>query len=226
MTTAEGPEAGSTRARIVASAMALFAENGYDRTTMRAIAADAGLSVGNAYYYFASKEHLIQGFYDLVNAQHHERALEVVATTTDFSERLAGVLDAWVDVSMPHHAFAAQFFRHAADPNSPLSPFSEESSPIRASSVSNMEAVVAGSDIKADADLLARLPSLLWLYQMGIVLFWVYDSSEDASRTRLLIARSVPLVERLLRLSRYRLLQPVTKQTLQLLDDLGWRDFA
>ena len=193
---------------------------------MRAIAADAGLSVGNAYYYFASKEHLIQGFYDLVNSEHRERSLAVIASTDDFAERLAGVLDAWVDVAMPHHAFAAQFFRHAADPNSPMSPFSAESAPTRASSVSTMAAVVEGSDIKADADLLARLPSLLWLYQMGIVLFWVYDSSEGAARTRLLVQRSVPLVERLLRLSRYRLLQPVTRQTLQLLDDLGWRDFA
>jgi AcrR family transcriptional regulator len=217
---------GTTRERIVASAMSLFLEHGYDRTTMRAIAADAGLSVGNAYYYFASKEHLIQGFYDQVNAEHHERSLAVVAGTTDFGERLAGVLDAWIDVAMPHHAFAAQFFRHAADPNSPMSPFSDESAPTRASSVSTMAAVVEGSDIKADDALLARLPSLLWLYQMGIVLFWVYDSSDGAARTRLLVQRSVPLVERLLRLSRYRLLQPVTRQTLQLLDDLGWRDFG
>ncbi|MHA3700576.1 TetR family transcriptional regulator [Jatrophihabitans sp. YIM 134969] len=226
MTGAESGDSSSTRERIVASAMALFTENGYDRTTMRAIAADAGLSVGNAYYYFASKEHLIQGFYDLVNSEHRARAHVVIEGTTDFSERLTGVLDAWVDVAMPHHAFAAQFFRHAADPNSPMSPFSAESAPTRSSSVASMAAVIDGSDIKADPDLLSRLPSLLWLYQMGIVLFWVYDSSEGAERTRLLIHRSVPLVERLLRLSRYRLLQPVTRQTLQLLDDLGWRDFG
>jgi AcrR family transcriptional regulator len=226
VTGGERADSASTRERIVASAMALFTENGYDRTTMRAIAADAGLSVGNAYYYFASKEHLIQGFYDLVNSEHRARVAEVVERTTDFAERLTGVLNAWVDVAMPHHTFAAQFFRHAADPNSPMSPFSEESAATRASSVASMAAVVEGSDIKADPELLARLPSLLWLYQMGIVLFWVYDSSEGAARTRLLIERSVPLIERLLRLSRYRLLQPLTKQTLQLLDDLGWRDFA
>ena len=219
-------DSGSTRERIVASAMALFTQNGYDRTTMRAIAADAGLSVGNAYYYFASKEHLIQGFYDLVNTAHRARSVEVLAETTDFSERLGGVLEAWLDVAAPHHAFAAQFFRHAADPHSPMSPFSEESAATRGMAVQNMADVVAGSDIKADDELLARLPSLLWLYQMGIVLFWVYDSSDDAARTRLLVQRSVPLIERLLRLSRYRLLQPLTRQTLQLLDDLGWRDFG
>jgi hypothetical protein len=38
--------------------------------------------------------------------------------------------------------------------------------------------------------------------QMGIVLFWVHDDSEDLKRTRALIVRSVPLVDRLLRLTR------------------------
>ncbi|OKI24386.1 hypothetical protein A6A07_05860 [Streptomyces sp. CB03911] len=45
-----------TRALILETAMRLFKERGYDKTTMRAIAAEAGVSVGNAYYYFASKE--------------------------------------------------------------------------------------------------------------------------------------------------------------------------
>ena len=45
-----------TRALILETAMRLFQERGYDKTTMRAIAQEAGVSVGNAYYYFASKE--------------------------------------------------------------------------------------------------------------------------------------------------------------------------
>lgn len=42
-----------TRALILETAMRLFQERGYDKTTMRAIAQEAGVSVGNAYYYFA-----------------------------------------------------------------------------------------------------------------------------------------------------------------------------
>jgi len=33
-------------------AKALILKRGYDRTTMRAIASEAGVSVGNAYYYY------------------------------------------------------------------------------------------------------------------------------------------------------------------------------
>lgn len=48
--------AGQTRSAIVTAALRLFRENGYDATTMRAVAAEAGVSTGNAYYYFGSKE--------------------------------------------------------------------------------------------------------------------------------------------------------------------------
>src|SRR5579859_3770060 len=52
-----------TRALILDTALRLFRERGYGRTTMRAIADEAGVAVGNAYYYFGSKEHLVQEFY-------------------------------------------------------------------------------------------------------------------------------------------------------------------
>src|SRR5436305_11599530 len=153
--------------------MRLFTENGYDRTTMRAIAAEAGVSVGNAYYYFASKEHLVQGFYDQM-AEEHTAAVQVVLDTeTKLARRLRGVLLAWLDIAEPYHEFAAQFFKNAADPASPLSPFSAESEPARSANIAMQERVLSGSDAKPDAALRPELPGLLWLYHMGIVLFWV-----------------------------------------------------
>ena len=63
-----------TRSAIIDAALRLFRERGYEATTMRAIAAEAGVSVGNAYYYFESKEQLIQGFYDRAQVAHAEAA--------------------------------------------------------------------------------------------------------------------------------------------------------
>jgi hypothetical protein len=108
----------------------------------------------------------------------------------------------WLDVSAPYHEFAGTFFKTAADPKSPLSPFSSESQPAREASVELFRQVVAGSDLKLPAELAAELPELLWLFQMGIVLFWVHDDSADLRRTKMLIDRSVPLIDRLLRLTR------------------------
>ena len=52
-----------TRAKILESALRLFREAGFEATTMRQVAGASGVSVGNAYYYFASKEHLVHGFH-------------------------------------------------------------------------------------------------------------------------------------------------------------------
>ena len=197
--TAKGEQ---TRELILSTALRLFREQGYGKTTMRAIAAEAGVSVGNAYYYYSSKEHLMQAYYDHLQEQHRDAVVEILAGEKSFTKRLSGVLVSWLEVSAPYHEFAGTFFRTAAEPKSPLSPFSEQSRPARDASVEVFRQVVEGSDLKLPPELRAELPELLWLMQMGIVLFWVHDDSEKLKRTRLLITSTVPLVDRLLRLTR------------------------
>jgi AcrR family transcriptional regulator len=52
-----------SRARIIESALRLFARHGYDSTSIRMIAQDAGISQGLMYNYFASKEELLQAIF-------------------------------------------------------------------------------------------------------------------------------------------------------------------
>ena len=52
-----------TKALVRSTALRLFRERGYAATTMRAIAQEAGVATGNAYYHFASKDHLVQELY-------------------------------------------------------------------------------------------------------------------------------------------------------------------
>ncbi len=213
-----------TRSLIVTTAMRLFTENGYDRTTMRAIAAEAGVSVGNAYYYFSSKEQLIQGFYDEIARQHLAKARPLLAGESGFAARLRSVLLCWLDIAEPYHRFGTQFFVNAADPESPLSPFSDDSSAAREASIGLMREVVEGSDVKLDPELRGQLPELLWLYQMGVVLFWVHDRSAGIKRSRMLVERSVPLLARVAALSRLRVFRPVSREIVDLIHDLTKRD--
>jgi len=211
--TAKGEQ---TRELILSTALRLFREQGYGKTTMRVIAAEAGVSVGNAYYYYSSKEHLMQAYYDHLQAQHREAAAGILAGEKSFTKRLGGVLHSWLDVSEPYHEFAGTFFKNAAEPKSPLSPFSEQSRPARDASVEVFRLVVEGSDLKLPPDLKAELPELLWLMEMGIVLFWVHDDSDSLRRTKALIDRSVPLVDKLLRLTRIPGVRGVTNDIVAL----------
>lgn len=214
------PKSQRTRALIVESALRLFRERGYERTTMRAIAEAAGVSVGNAYYYFRSKEELVQGFYDQIAAEHTAAAAVPLAASADLAQRLRATLLAWLTVAEPYHALAGRFFAVAAQPGNPLSPFSQASHAARDTALDLYREVIAGSSARVAEELESDLPELLWLYHLGIVLFWVHDSSAGLRRTRALIERTVPMVERLARLSRLRVFRPVIRQIPQLLAEL------
>ncbi|WP_053657315.1 TetR/AcrR family transcriptional regulator [Streptomyces sp. MMG1121] len=223
----DGPEsAGSpsskseqTRALILETAMRLFQEHGYDKTTMRAIAKEAGVSVGNAYYYFAGKEHLIQGFYDRIAAEQQAAVRAVLDRETDLEARLAGVLTVWLDIAAPYHEFAVQFFKNAADPDSPLSPFSPESAPAREQAMSIHREVLAGSKSKVPAELRDVLPELMWLAQMGLVLYWVFDRTEGRERSYRLARRGARLTARGVVLARFRVLRPLVLEIHELFTD-------
>src|SRR5690242_12247056 len=92
-----------TRARIVEAALALFLERGYQDTTMRAIADRAGVAVSNAYYYFASKEHLIQAFYARTHAEHVAASRDVLEHAKSFADRLRGLMHTKIDTIEPYH---------------------------------------------------------------------------------------------------------------------------
>ena len=216
--TAKGEQ---TRALILETAMRLFKERGYEKTTMRAIAAEAGVSVGNAYHYYEGKEFLIQGFYDRMTHEHAVDARARMAGTTDFAERLSIAVESWVDTAAPYHGFAAQFFRTAADPDSALSPFSNESHPARATAVQIFREVLDGSDLgpKIDPELDELLPDLLWLHLMVVVLYWVFDRTEDTERTRAFVKRCSPFVAKLVGLTRYRVFRPLVRDAVDMVKE-------
>jgi TetR/AcrR family transcriptional repressor of uid operon len=52
---------GLRRTRILDAAEACFVRNGFHRTTMQDVATEAGMSAGNLYRYFPSKDAIVQG---------------------------------------------------------------------------------------------------------------------------------------------------------------------
>ena len=59
-TQAEQARPGDTKERILDSAEKLFADAGFDGTSLRGITAGAGVNLAAVHYYFGSKEALVQ----------------------------------------------------------------------------------------------------------------------------------------------------------------------
>jgi AcrR family transcriptional regulator len=197
----DGPRGAATRQLILDSALRLFRERSYEGTTMRAVATAAGVSVGNAYYYFSGKDELVQAFYAGIQDEHRRR-VAAAPPAPGFAGQLRSVLHAGLDVMAPHHEFAAAFVRIAIDPRSAASPFSAESTGSRDAAVGLFRDVAGQAGRSLDPGLRAALPELLWLTYLGVTLFWVHDGSPGQVRTRELVDRICPLVDRLLRMSR------------------------
>ncbi len=190
-----------TRERILDVALSLFRERGYEATTMRMIATGAGVSVGNSYYYFPTKEHLVQAFYWRMHVERIDACQAGLAEERGLRSRLRLVMHARLDVVGPYHAVSGTLFRSAADPASPLNPFSEASARTRQAGIEFLREVVSGSDTRLPRDVAPTLPHLLWVYELGLVLFWVHDRSPEQRKSYELVDDTTDAIVRLLALA-------------------------
>lgn len=206
-----------TRAMILEHALRLFQEQGFEKTTMRAIAAECGLSLGAAYYHFPSKESLVLAFYQRGADEAKARNEATLANTTDFQERLADLLQYRLQQLAPYRNLVGVLARQGADMASPLSPFSVETRALREEAIALFAEAMHDSNLKVGKSMRPHLPKLLWLMQLGIVLYWANDRSPGQSRTAELIAHSLQLLMPLLRATSLPLMGPVVKAALRVI---------
>jgi AcrR family transcriptional regulator len=215
------PRAEDTRRKIYEAAMELFREKGFEPTTMRDIAAKAGVALGGAYYYYSSKDAIVLAFYAEMQSNSNEPVLHALEGHKKLKDRIRCILETRLALLEPNRKFCAALFRHAPDSADPLSPFSDETRAIREGAIEHMRIALEGSDAKVPPDLQPRLPYLLWLYQMALIMFWLYDRSSHQQKTQRLMDKSLGLLVNLLRLSALPLMKPLRKAALDLVEDVG-----
>jgi AcrR family transcriptional regulator len=208
-----------TRARILDAAIELFRARGFEAATMREIAAAAGVATGAAYYYFDSKDAIVLAFYDRAARQLEPLLEEALAGARDFEGRLRALIEVKLSYFAPDRGLLRALAAHT-DPAHPLSPFSAQAGEIRERDVQFFERLLTESRIKLPADLGPLLPRILWMYQMGVILFWIYDGSAVQKRTHTLIEKSAVMVSRLIRLSGFPLLRPARKAVVELVETI------
>ncbi len=88
--------AGGKRERLVAAAARVFHERGVEKTTLADIATVAEVPVGNVYYYFKTKDHLVRA---AIGAQdrHLDDLIAELERHEEPAERLKALIRGWVD---------------------------------------------------------------------------------------------------------------------------------
>lgn len=172
-----------TRARISEAATASFIERGYADTTMRMIAEKAGVSVGNAYYYFPSKNHLVQDLYERVQREHADAVRPLLAAERGLVERLRAVFESGLAALTPYERSAPGFLAAMIAPDSPINPLSAESAPAREVTIGLFRDAVTGAQHRLPADIAELLPDALFIIYLALVLRWTYDESPDHAKT-------------------------------------------
>lgn len=206
-----------TRRRIFDSALSLFRNRGFNETTMRDIAREADVALGAAYYYFDSKDAIVMAFYQRTQDELAPLVSDALSHTRGFKQRLGAVIRIKLDYCAPNRRLMAALATHI-DPQHPLSPFGERTRDIRDADTRFFQSALQDSDIKVPNDLATHLPCLLWLYQMGLLLFWVYDRSPRQWRTTQLFEKTLSVVVKLVRFSSFPLLRPLRKTITELLE--------
>jgi AcrR family transcriptional regulator len=211
------PKAAETSLRILDAALELFRDEGFDRATMRDIANKAGVATGAAYYYYDSKDAIVMDFYRRASAEMQPQ-IEAVLKAEGLEARLRELIRIKLVHFAPNRSVLRALLRNGADPQYPLSPFSPETREIRDTDMAWFRRILIDCGTRIPRDLEPHLPRVLWLFQMGVIFFWVIDDSPGQARTAQLLDVATKSVAGLVRLSGLPLMRPVRKTALELVE--------
>jgi AcrR family transcriptional regulator len=174
-----------TRERILDSAVRLFAERGFERTTMRDIAAEAGCSLGLAYHYFAGKEAIVLGLYARLAS---ELEIQVrVLPPGPLAERFDAALRINLALLAPYRSSMLALFGPALNPESGIAVLGGSTGAVRDQVRAAFACVVAGAMDAPAGPAAEELATALYGLHLGTVLVWTQDRSEGTQATEELL---------------------------------------
>jgi AcrR family transcriptional regulator len=180
------PKARRTRERILGAALALFAERGYEATTMRDVARESGASLGLAYRYFASKEEFALALYTRLAEESEEWVREGLTGGT-IAERFERAMVVKLEQVSSHRGPLAALLTRALDPNSPISALGEGTVAVREKMGGVFLEVVRGASDAPGERQARELGSVLYALHLAILLYWFHDKTPEARATHDLV---------------------------------------
>jgi len=206
-----------TRERVLAEALQLFRRRGFDRTTMRDVAGAAELSLGAAYYYFASKDAIVLAYYEAQQDAHARLSRARLTESATLRARLGAVVHAKLDVLSRDRKLLATLFRSVGDPADPAGPFGAATRHIREGSVALFAEAIAAEPLDDETKEVAA--TALWALHLGLLLYYLHDASPKQAKTRRLVDGALDLVAEAIPLG--PLIAPITRRLTALLRESG-----
>jgi AcrR family transcriptional regulator len=105
------------QAEVVLGAARVFAQRGYDQTSVPELAEALGLAAGSLYHYFGSKEQLLRAICDQLMDPLLEQAEALLAEPREPREQLRALIRLWVGHVVTHreHMLVFQQERHVIE---------------------------------------------------------------------------------------------------------------
>lgn len=98
-------ESGDKKQHILEAAARLFSRKGYFQTSMKDIAAEAGIAVGTTYLYYTRKEDLLGGIYEYSSQLLLDRIVQSISAAGTPREKLDAFFRESIEFSFAHPDF-------------------------------------------------------------------------------------------------------------------------
>src|SRR5262245_2160595 len=180
------------RDRIVKAALTLFQTKGFDATTTRAIARKAGIAEGTVFNYFKSKDDIALYFFEaevdhaMASVRENRRLRKA-----PLPEKLFALINSQLEYLAPYERFIGSALIHALKPQSSLGPFSHRAMELRHRYLRFVEELIEESIPQPQHPLGFLASEVFWIYYLGVLLYWLYDSSPGKQHTLAFLDRSL-----------------------------------
>lgn len=182
------------RARIHAAASRLFREHGYEGTTTRAIAAEAGIAVGTLFLYARDKDEALAFVFREDLARVLAEAPSRVASRRSFVGRVAAVFEGIMHLYAEHPALARRFLqRIPAVDDHERAAHEAVNQAFRDAVETEVERGIARGELRADLER-GRATALLFALGRVHVFEWLRDDEPDVPKGVRSLERSLELL--------------------------------
>ena len=198
--------------RLYETALRLFAQHGYEQTTLRQIAKEANVSPGLLYKYFSSKQDLILKFHEELSSEYAQQVKYI-----DFplwTDRFVAALKINIEVLSPHRDVLKSLLTVLLGPGEEAIFSKKNRSAQQMVEGAFVHVLTHAKDTPKNH---IDLAWILYLINLSMIMFWLLDRSEEQEGTK----QVIKLLESYKKWASIALLMPMSSSILKRLANIS-----